>query len=115
MKKAAWWMLTVCVWLIVFPVTVVTGIALMASGAITPAAGVVNLVAYLLGFNLNIVQLGMIHSDPWFGLLFTLVAGVVLFALGWLLWKATVSIHRWLIAIKPVQTQLQCLSCNHVF
>lgn len=87
----------------------------MASGAITPAAGVVNLVAYLLGFNLNIVQLGMIHSDPWFGLLFTLVAGVVLFALGWLLWKATVSIHRWLIAIKPVQTQLQCLSCNHVF
>ncbi|MDY5855292.1 MAG: hypothetical protein SPJ68_07285 [Arcanobacterium sp.] len=112
MKKVAWWTLTVCVWIIVFPVTAVTGVALMVSGVVAPIAGIVNLVARVLGFDLDIIQLGTIHPGPWLGLLLTVAVGILLVALGWLLWKATVTIHRWLMGIKPQRTRLSCPSCG---
>ncbi|WP_300048768.1 hypothetical protein [Trueperella sp.] len=101
MKSVGWWILVISVFLVVFPCTLALAFGLILSGVLTPIAGIGNVLAHLVGWEGHLFALGTIELSPWIALPVSIVAGVLLLALGWLSWKATVVIYRWLMSLKP--------------
>ena len=101
MKRVGGWILAISVFLVVFPCTVALAVGLGISGVLTPIAGIGNVVAHLAGWEGHVFALGTIPLSPWLALPVSIVVGALLLALGWLSWKVTVVIYRWLMSLKP--------------
>lgn len=101
MKKVTWYIIAICLWTIVFPVTGITGWAFMFSGPLVIVASIAKFICQLFKIDIswlikNSFNLGMLPD-----FLISLIIGVVLTILGLLLWKLTKKIYEWLMLSKP--------------
>lgn len=87
--------------IIIYPITVSTAVALIFSGVLTPIAGIGNLVAHLCGWEIHLLMFATHSLNPWLALPFSVLAGALLLAVGYLFWIISVVIFRWLMRIKP--------------
>lgn len=78
----------------ILPVTSICAIAFMGSGIICPIAGVIKLLAFLLGFDMPWIgfTIGNYSANAIVFLPISILIGVVLFLAGWLLWKLTIAL-----------------------
>ena len=83
-------------WMIVLPITSISGIAFMLTGILCPVLGVVKLVAHLMGYELDAIGMsfGSYSAGPVAFLPLSVLLGAVVFLVGWLLWKLTVFIVK---------------------
>ena len=81
---------------IILPVTSICAAAFLLCGAACPIIGVVNLACELIGVDLPWVMfsIGDWSAGAGLGLVLCVITGAVLFALGWLCWRATVGFVR---------------------
>lgn len=80
----------------VLPITSICGIALMVSGLLCPIAGIIKLVAHLMGYEMEEIGLsiGTFSANAIIFLPISILIGAVIFIIGWLLWKLTIMIVR---------------------
>ena len=83
-------------WMIVLPITSISGIAFMLTGILCPVLGIVKLVAHLMGYELEAIGMsfGSYSAGPVAFLPLSVLLGAVVFLVGWLLWKLTVFIIK---------------------
>ncbi|MDP9801522.1 hypothetical protein J2S49_001598 [Arcanobacterium wilhelmae] len=101
MKTVGWWILVVCLFLIVFPCMLALAFGLMLAGVLAPIAGIGNVLAHLAGWQIHLFAPGTVPLSPWLALPASLLIGVLLVVLGWLLWKSSVGLYRWIMRVKP--------------
>lgn len=89
MKVLKFYIITTLLWIFIFPITGICGLAFMGSGVLTLIVGLLNFVLKIFGINLGFVR--MFNYD--FGivteLLICVAIGLILFFVGYILWKLT--------------------------
>lgn len=80
----------------ILPITSICGIAFMASGVLSPIAGVVKLIAHLMGYEIAEIgiTIGTFSANAFVFLPISILIGTVMFIIGWLLWKLTLVIIK---------------------
>ena len=80
----------------VLPITSICGIAFMVSGVLCPIAGIIKLVAHLMGYEITEIgiSIGAFSANAIAFLPISILIGAVIFAIGWLLWKLTIVIIK---------------------
>ena len=80
----------------VLPITSICGIAFMVSGVLCPSAGIIKLVAHLMGYEITEIgiSIGAFSANAIAFLPISILIGAVIFAIGWLLWKLTIVIIK---------------------
>lgn len=73
----------------VFPFTIVLSVGLMLCGVVSPLAGLVKFIGFLMGYDLPfvVIQLGFYRPDAVLSLPISIVLGILLFIAGRALWK----------------------------
>ena len=82
--------------MIVLPTTGITAVALMLSGALAPVCGLIKFLVSLIGIDIPLIafQIGNFVASPSQSLFLSIIAGVVLYGIGWGLWKVTIAYIR---------------------
>lgn len=82
--------------LFVLPVTSVSAVAFFACGLLCPAAGVIKLAGYFMGYDIPQIQfvVGSYSAGPWAMLPITLVIGAACLTIAWLCWRLTLAFIR---------------------
>lgn len=100
MKTLKFYIITTLLWIFIFPITAICGLAFMGSGVLTLIVGLLNFVLKIFGINLGFVR--MFNYD--FGIvteLFICVTiGLILFFVGCILWKLTKRLFNWSQSLK---------------
>lgn len=80
----------------VLPITSICGIALMVSGVLCPIGGIIKFIGHLLGYEIAGIgiSIGTFSTNALATLPLSILMGVVLFIVGWLLWKLTIVIIK---------------------
>ena len=80
----------------VLPFTSICGIAFMLSGVFSPIAGIIKFAAHLLGYEIDEIgfTIGAYSANAIVFLPISILMGVALFMIGWLLWKLTIIISK---------------------
>ena len=80
----------------VLPITSICGIAFMVSGVLCPIAGIIKLVAHLMGYEITEIgiSIGAFSANAIAFLPISILIGAVIFAIGVLLWKLTIVIIK---------------------
>ncbi len=107
MKKLIWYILAACIWTIVFPVTAITAWAFMISGPLVVVAIILKVILIVLGIDATWIRTSSFSFGTFPDLIIALSLGLVLAILGFLLWKLTKKIYRWLDALNPSNYQKQ--------
>ena len=83
-------------WMFVLPFTSLLGIALMACGVATPIAGMVRLIAFLVGHDIPQIgfTVGSFSASAIAFLPISIVCGVLFFLLGKLFWNLTIKLIK---------------------
>lgn len=76
----------------VLPITSICGIAFMVSGVLCPVAGIIKLVAHLMGYEIEEIgiNIGSFSANAIAFLPMSILIGAVIFMIGWLFWKLTI-------------------------
>lgn len=96
MKKLKWYILAICAWIFIFPVTGIVGLSFIISGSFAIVAGVTRCVFNLFGIDIVWLHNSVINLGIFTELIISLTVGITLLFVGILLWKITVKIYKWL-------------------
>lgn len=88
--------------IVIVPALAIIAPVFILCGIIAPAAGLAELVGWLLGFNVPFVsfEFGSFEINPAIGFALSLIAGILLYALGKLSWKLLLRYFRWVKSLK---------------
>ena len=80
----------------VLPITSICGIAFMVSGVFCPIAGIIKLVAHLMGSEIAEIgiSIGNFSANAMVFLPISILIGAIIFIIGWLFWKLTIVIIK---------------------
>lgn len=101
MKKVMWYILAVCLWIVVFPVTGITGWAFIISGPIVVLASIVKFICQLFNIDISWLIKNSFNLGAFPDFLISILIGIILTIIGLLLWKLTKKIYEWLMLSKP--------------
>lgn len=82
----------------ILPITSICAIAFMVSGVLCPVAGIVKFVASIMGYEIQQIgiTIGDFSASAIAALPLSILIGVVLFAVGWLFWKLTIQVVKFM-------------------
>lgn len=97
-SMAAFWGLAGTAWVFVLPVTSILGLSLMGSGVLIPLCGIVKFTAHFFGIDIPQIQfvIGSFSATAVSILPISIIGGILFYVTGFLLWKLTLSIIKWL-------------------
>lgn len=101
MKKVMWYILAVCLWIVVFPVTGITGWAFIISGPIVVLASIVKFICQLFNIDISWLIKNSFNLGAFPDFLISILIGIILTIIGLLLWKLTKKIYEWLMLSRP--------------
>lgn len=101
MKKVMWYILAVCLWIVVFPVTGITGWAFIISGPIVALASIAKFICQLFNIDISWLIKNSFNLGIFPDFLISILIGIILTIIGLLLWKLTKKIYEWLMLSKP--------------
>ncbi|AVM42209.1 hypothetical protein [Fastidiosipila sanguinis] len=95
MKNFKFYIITTLLWIFIFPITGICGLAFMASGVITLIAGIFNFVLKMFGINLGFVRMFNYDFGNLTELFICVAIGIILYFIGAMLWKLTKQLFNW--------------------
>ena len=101
MKSIKWYAIAVCIWIFIFPITGITGLAFMISGPIAIVGSIMKFVFKLLGIEIYWLTKSTFGLGVLPDLIISLIVGFLLTIIGIGLWRITKRLYQWLVLIKP--------------
>lgn len=101
MKSLKWYTIAACIWILIFPITGITGWAFMISGPLVIVGSIVKFVFKLFRIDLYWLTKHSFLLGVLSDLIISLIVGFLLTIIWIGLWRITKRLYQWLVLIKP--------------